>query len=126
MIQIIQINLKMTHHLFIKIQILIKNHIDRNKDFLKSSSYDKNTKVSSIKENLKNIFNINIVCNSNLLYSVAILLEKYENKNYVISSCPYEEIRVFDYNDNPKRNIDNYTDFTYFIDIFFYKKNDIY
>ena len=105
-----------------------RNYIDTlsSNDLLITSSYDKSVKVWSNKDNWANIISIPGASNGNYIYSVSILSDKVEKKNFIISSCPCEYMKVWDFTGKYLREFGTNTDSTYFVDTWYYNKNDTY
>lgn len=105
-----------------------RNYIDvvNSNDLIISSSYDKSVKVWSYKDNWSNIVNIQSASNGNYIYSVCVLSDKHERKNYIISSCPCEFMKVWDFNGKDIKEFGTNTESTYFVDCWYYNKNQTY
>ena len=105
-----------------------RNYIDvvNSNDLIISSSYDKSVKVWSYKDNWSNIVNIQSASNGNYIYSVCVLSDKHERKNYIISSCPCEFMKVWDFNGKHIKEFGTNTESTYFVDSWYYNKNETY
>lgn len=105
-----------------------RNYVDvvNSNDLLISSSYDKSVKVWSNKDNWNNIVNIQSASNGNYIYSVCVLSEKHERKNYIISSCPCEYMKVWDFNGKHIKEFGTNTESTYFVDCWYNNKNETY
>lgn len=105
-----------------------RNYVDNvnSNDLIITSSYDRSIKVWSYKENWNNIVNIQNASNGNYIYSVSILSDKYDRKNFVISSCPCEYMKVWDFSGKLIREFATNTESTYFIDCWYYNKTETY
>jgi len=105
-----------------------RNYVDlvNSNDLLISSSYDKSVKVWSYKENWNNVVNIQSASNGNYIYSVCVLSERHERKNYIISSCPCEYMKVWDFNGKHIKEFGTNTESTYFVDCWYNNRNETY
>ena len=105
-----------------------RNYIDvvNSNDLIISSSYDKSVKVWSYKDNWSNIVNIQSASNGNYIYSACVLSDKNERKNYIINSCPCEFMEVWDFNGKHIKEFGTNTESTYFVDSWYYNKNETY
>lgn len=105
-----------------------RNYVDliSSNDLLISSSYDKSVKIWSHKDNWNNIVNIQSASNGNYIYSVCVLSDKLEKKNYIVSSCPCEYMKVWDFNGKHIKEFGTNTESTYFVDCWYNNKNETY
>ena len=86
-----------------------------------TSSNDRSVKVWDItKDNY--VLYIPNVHNGYYIYSVSLLCHIHQEKNYIITSCPNEKMKVWGFNGLFLYNFGQSNESTYFIDIF-YNKN---
>ena len=94
-------------------------------DYLITSSFDRNVKVWNIKD-FSNKTIINNAHQSNYIYSVSILCEENENKNYIITSCINDFIKVWDFFFFFLEKMGQMDENIYFVDTFYDTKNKKY
>ena len=94
-------------------------------DYIITSSYDRNVKLWDIKDCSCNltIFNPHI---SNHIYSVSILFEEEKNKNYIITSCTHDFMKIYDFSGKLKQTFGQMDINTYFIDTYYDDKKKKY
>jgi WD40 repeat protein len=100
--------------------------LNNKNDLLVTSSLDQTVKVWSVKENFANILHIKNAASVNYIYSVSILCEKFEKKNYVISACSQEQMKIWDFNGQLLKSIGSGTQSTYFVDVVYHNKQEKY
>lgn len=121
-----------TQHIFIVRHFFYKGN---STDYLLSTGYDK--KVNIWKYNLKNkIFDLQISINTGhaglYLYSGLILFDEsqkdkeLDEKTYIITSVPNEQMKVFNMKGTLLKHIGNKTDYSYFINSHFDSKSNSY
>jgi WD40 repeat protein len=105
-----------------------RHYVDKKakRDLIISSSYDKSVKVWSMKDNWSNILNIQSAHTGYYIYSVCVLSDEYENKNYVISAAPNEFTKVWDFNGKFLRDFGVNSESTYFINCWLDQKTKKY
>ena len=94
-------------------------------DYLITSSFDRNVKVWNIKD-FSNKTIINNAHQSNYIYSVSILCEENENKNYIITSCINDFIKIWDFSGKSLEKMGQMDENIYFVDTFYDTKNKKY
>jgi WD40 repeat protein len=105
-----------------------RHYVDKigKQDCLTTSSYDRSVKVWSITNNFNNILSIATAHNGYYIYSVCILSDEAEHKNYVISSAPNEYSKIWDFSGKFLREFGVSNESTYFIDSWFNAKQKKY
>ena len=105
-----------------------RHYFDRKKknNLIITSSYDRYVKVWDVQANWKNIVSIPQAHNGYYIYSVSILCEEKENKNYVISTAPNELSKVWSFKGEQLRTFGVSNESTYFIDVYFDIKTSQY
>lgn len=101
-----------------------RHYFDRKgkRDLVITSSYDRSVKVwnaSSKWENVVNIPNSHLGYN---IYSVCILSDEKESKNYIISSAPSEYTKIWDFTGKHVKDFGVSNESTYYINSFFEHK----
>ena len=94
-------------------------------DYLITSSYDRNVKVWNVKDFTSKVIIYN-AHTSNYIYSACILFEENENKNYIITSCPSDFMKIWDFSAKLVDKIGHMDENTYFVDIYYDGKNKKY
>ena len=94
-------------------------------DYLISSSFDRNVKIWNVND-FSNFLTIYSAHQSNTIYSVCILCEENENKNYVITSCTNDFMKIWDFSGKPVQKIGQMDENIYFVDTFYDVKNNKY
>jgi WD40 repeat protein len=90
-------------------------------DYLITSSYDRNVKIW-------NVYNFSCVLTlfnahmSNQIYSVCILCEQIKNKNYIITSCTNDFMKIWDFSGKLIDKFGLMDENTYFIDSYYDNK----
>ena len=69
---------------------------------------------------------INKAAAVNYIYSASILCEKFEKKNYLISACSQEQMKIWDFNGKLLKTIGSSSQSTYFVDVVFHNKQEKY
>ena len=102
----------------------LKHYYDKlnKRDLLLSISHeDNNIKIWNVSKNFENLINLEKVNDKGKLYSASLL---YENNNqYIVSSNlnygESENIKIFDFNANKIKEIDNSNNDTFFIETYY-------
>ena len=94
-------------------------------DYLITSSYDRNVKVWNVKDFTSKVIIYN-AHTSNYIYSACILFEENENKNYIITSCPSDFMKIWDFSAKLVEKIGHMDENTYFVDTYYDSKNKKY
>ena len=89
-------------------------------DYIISSSKDRTVKVWDYTKN-QYILNINDVYQGSYIYSVSLLCHILKDNKYIITSCPYEKMRIWDFNGSFLRDFGQNDESNYFIDVFYDK-----
>jgi hypothetical protein len=94
-----------------------RHYLDKKakRDLLITSSYDKSVKVWDVKNDWAVILNIQAAHTGFYIYSVCVLSDEFEGKNYVISAAPNEFTKVWDFNAKFIRDFGVNSESTYFI-----------
>jgi hypothetical protein len=104
-----------------------RHYVDKKdkQDLLISSSYDRSVKVWNVKD-WSNIINIQTAHNGYYIYSVCILSDELEHKNYIISAAPNEYTKIWDFSSKFIREFGVSNESTYFINTWLDSKNKKY
>ena len=89
-------------------------------DYIISSSHDRTVKVWDYAKN-QYILNISNTHQGSYIYSVSLLCHIQKESNYIITSCPNEKMRIYDFNGSFLRDCGQDNESTYFIDVFYNK-----
>jgi WD40 repeat protein len=105
-----------------------RHYVDKKlkRDLVITSSYDKSVKVWSVKDNWSNILTIPSAHSGYYIYSVCVLSDEYENKNFIISAAPNEFTKVWDFNGKFLRDFGVNSESTYFINCWLDQKTKKY
>ena len=94
-------------------------------DYIITSSNDRSVKVwDATKDNYA--LYIPNVHNGYYIYSVSLLCHLHQEKNYVITSCPNEKMKVWSFTGMYMYNFGQSNESTYFIDVFYNKNQKKY
>ena len=94
-------------------------------DYIITSSNDRSVKVwDATKDNYA--LYIPNVHNGYYIYSVSLLCHLHQEKNYVITSCPNEKMKVWSFTGLYMYNFGQSNESTYFIDVFYNKNQKKY
>ena len=94
-------------------------------DYIITSSNDRSVKVwDATKDNY--VLYIPNVHNGYYIYSVSLLCHLHQEKNYVITSCPNEKMKVWSFTGMYMYNFGQSNESTYFIDVFYNKNQKKY
>ena len=93
----------------------------QKKDYIISSSNDRTVKVWDCIQS-SCILSIPMVHHGYYIYSVCLLCHELKETNYIITSCPNEKMKIWDFNGNYLRNAGQNNESTYFIDVFYNKE----
>ena len=104
-----------------------RHYVDKKdkQDLVISSSYDRSVKVWNVKD-WSNIINIQTAHNGYYIYSVCILSDEFEHKNYIISAAPNEYTKIWDFSGKFVREFGVSNESTYFINVWLDSKNKKY
>ena len=104
-----------------------RHYVDKKdkQDLLISSSYDRSVKVWNVKD-WSNLINIQTAHSGYYIYSVCILSDELEHKNYVITCAPNEVTKIWDFSGKYLRDFGVSTESTYFINTWLDSKNKKY
>lgn len=104
-----------------------RHYVDKKdkQDLLISSSYDRSVKIWNVKD-WSNLINIQNAHTGYYIYSVCILSDELEHKNYVISAAPNEYTKIWDFSGKYIREFGVSNESTYFIDTWLDSKNKKY
>ena len=94
-------------------------------DYLITSSYDRNVKVWNVKDFTSKVIIYN-AHTSNYIYSACILFEENENRNYIITSCPSDFMKIWDFSSKLVEKVGHMDENTYFVDTYYDSKNKKY
>ena len=97
----------------------------QKKDYIISSSNDRSVKVWDCIQNTS-LLNIPMAHHGYYIYSVSLLCHELKDSNYIITSCPNEKMKIWDFSGNYLRNVGQNNESTYFIDVFYNKNTKIY
>jgi WD40 repeat protein len=105
-----------------------RHYLDRKgkRDLVITSSYDRSVKVWNIQDDWNNIVNISPAHTAYYIYSVSILCDEINCKNYVITTAPNEFTKVWDFNSNFLREFGVNNESTYFINTYYDYKQEKY
>jgi WD40 repeat protein len=105
-----------------------RHYLDKkNKsDLVISSSYDRSVKLWSVKENWANILTIPTAHSGYYIYSVCVLSDEIELKNYIISAAPNEYMKIWDFTGKCLKDFGVSNESTYFINSWYDTKNKKY
>ena len=104
-------------------------YVKKRIDYIITSSYDRTVKLWDYTQNSYDL------CISNAhggyyiyyyIYSVSVLFNIQEDKNYVITSSSNEKMKVWDFKGNYIRNFGQDSESTYFIDVYYNKMKKQY
>ena len=94
-------------------------------DYLITSSHDRNVKIWDISD-----FSCKLTIYgshmSNHIYSVSILFEENKNMNYVITSCPNDFMKIYDFSGKLLQKFGQMDENTYFLDTYYDNKTKKY
>ena len=94
-------------------------------DYIITSSNDRSVKVwDATKDNY--VLYIPNVHNGYYIYSVSLLCHLHQEKNFVITSCPNEKMKVWSFTGMYMYNFGQSNESTYFIDVFYNKNQKKY
>ena len=105
-----------------------RHYLDRKgkRDLVITSSYDRSVKVWNIQEDWANIVKISPAHTAYYIYSVSILCDENNCKNYVITTAPNEFTKVWDFNAKFLRDFGVNNESTYFINTYYDYKQEKY
>jgi hypothetical protein len=105
-----------------------RHYLDKinKQDLLITSSYDRSVKVWNITNNFVNLLTIATAHNGYYIYSVCILSDEVEHKNYVITSAPNEYSKIWDFSGKFIREFGVSNESTYFINTWYNVKQKKY
>ena len=90
-------------------------------DYLITSSYDRNVKIWNV-NNFSCVLTLFNAHMSNQIYSVCILCEQNKNKNYIITSCTNDFMKIWDFSGKLIDKFGLMDENTYFIDSYYDNK----
>jgi len=105
-----------------------RHYLDKkNKtDYVITSSYDRSVKVWNVSDNWNCVVTITNAHTGYYIYSVCILCNEIDNKNYIISAAPNEFSKIWEFSGKHVKDFGINTESTYFINSWFDSKNKKY
>ena len=98
-------------------------HLSQNKDYILSTSNSKSVKVWNL-ATFQLCLNINNCHTGSYLYSALLLFDEAKQQNYVVTSCPNEYMKVWNFdNGNYIKDIGGTSDYTYYINSWYHNDN---
>jgi hypothetical protein len=105
-----------------------RHYVDKisKQDLVITSSYDRSIKIWNVSNSFANLLTITTAHNGYYIYSVSILSDELEHKNYIISAAPNEYSKIWDFSGKFLREFGVSNESTYFINNWYDQKNKKY